>query len=104
MAFELALTPDSLADVAVDDFVAAAGAAGFAAVGLAAANATRDVTPVLERSGVRCHDVLALIVSDDCERTVAGAERIAEAAAAVGASWVLAVFLSTFSRGLADAV
>src|SRR4051812_36750270 len=104
MAVELALTPDSLADLATADFAAAAGEAGFTAVGLAASSATTAVVPVLERAGVRCHDVLALIVSDDIERTAAGAERIAEAASSVGAPWVLAVFLSPMSDELAAAV
>ena len=94
MSVELALTPDSLANMPAADFVSAAGEAGFAAVGLATRDATHDVAPVLDRVGVRCHDVLALLVSDDHDRTVAGAERIVEAASAVGARWVLAVFLS----------
>ena len=103
MPIELALTPDSLAEVANADFISAAGAAGFASVGLAATSATPEVVTLLERAGVRCLDVLALIVSDDRERTLDGAGRVAEAASVVGAPWVLAVFRSSDRETIARA-
>jgi sugar phosphate isomerase/epimerase len=103
VAIELALTPDSLADIAVAEFISAAGDAGFASVGLAATSATPAVVPLLERAGVRCLDVLALVVGDDRDRTLAAAERVAEAASAVGARWVLAVFRSSERETIAEA-
>jgi sugar phosphate isomerase/epimerase len=103
MPIELALTPDSLADVAVSEFISAAGHAGFASVGLATTSVTPEVVPLLDRAGVRCLDVLALIVSDDRDRTLAGAESVAEAASAVAAPWVLAVFRSSDRETIARA-
>ena len=43
-------------------------------------------------AGVRCHELLALVVGDDESATMASAEQLADRAHAVGAEWVLTVF------------
>ena len=43
-------------------------------------------------TGVRCHELLALVVSDDESATMASAELLADRAQTVGAEWVLTVF------------
>ena len=43
-------------------------------------------------TGVRCHELLALVVSDDESATMASAELLADRAETIGAEWVLTVF------------
>ena len=43
-------------------------------------------------AGVRCHELLAFIVSDDESATIASAEQLADQARTIGAEWVLTVF------------
>ncbi|MDT3443315.1 sugar phosphate isomerase/epimerase [Pseudofrankia sp. BMG5.37] len=92
MAVEIALTPDSRWDIDVPGLAAAAAGAGFTSVGMAAGNATAAAAKTLDAAGLRCHEVLALLVSEDAEETLAQAARLAEAAAVLGARWVLAGF------------
>jgi 3-hydroxyisobutyrate dehydrogenase len=89
---ELALTPDGRWDITTDDLVIAARDAGFAALGLSAARAGLDARRALSDAGLRCHELLALLVTDDEPETVAAAEQLAEGAVALGADWVLTVF------------
>ncbi|CAI7977736.1 MULTISPECIES: sugar phosphate isomerase/epimerase [unclassified Parafrankia] len=89
---QLALTPDSRWDVDTAGLVAAAAGAGFGSVGLAEANADAAGAAVLAAAGLRCHEILALIVTDDEQATIDQARRVAKAAAAVNARWVLTGF------------
>jgi sugar phosphate isomerase/epimerase len=41
---------------------------------------------------LRCHEVLALLLTDDVQTTVASAEHLATQAEVIGAAWVLTVF------------
>jgi methylmalonyl-CoA mutase cobalamin-binding subunit len=41
---------------------------------------------------VRCHELLALVVSDDESATMTSAEQLADRAQTIGAEWVLTVF------------
>ncbi|WP_029433918.1 sugar phosphate isomerase/epimerase [Blastococcus sp. URHD0036] len=91
MPVELALTPDNRWSAGVPEVAAAAAAAGFTAVGLSADQVETAGPEVLSEAGIRCHDVLALMVSRNEERTLDSARRLAEAAAVVGARWVLTV-------------
>jgi sugar phosphate isomerase/epimerase len=92
VTIELALTPDSSWEIGAPALVEAAQQAGFAAVGLLATQAGKDGATALGRFGIRCHELLALVLTDDERITLSSAERLAAAAAEVGAQWVLTVF------------
>src|SRR5260370_34077897 len=62
------------------------GAAGACAAALAA-------------GGLRCHELLALVLSDEEEATLRGARELAEAAALVSARWVLTTCAVPLSPG-----
>ena len=94
MAIELGLTPDSRWDIDTPGLVSAAAGAGFSAVGMTGPRADADGAALLAASGLRCHEILALVVSPDEESTLGQAQRLAEAAAAVRARWVLTTFLA----------
>lgn len=84
MPVRLALTPDTRRTDDVAALVDAARAAGFAALGLSAAQ--------VPGAGMPCHELLALVVGDDERATLTATAELAEAASVVGAEWVLAVF------------
>jgi len=92
MGIELALTPDGRWEIDARGLLEAAHEAGFSAVGLAAGRADHNAVAAYAATGLRCHELLALVLSDDGEATLSAAERLAEAAAVVGAEWVLTVF------------
>ncbi len=89
---QLALTPDGRWDFATADLVSAASAAGFAAVGVNADRVDDAAVEAYTAAGVRCHELLALVVSDDESATMASAELLADRAQTIGAEWVLTVF------------
>jgi sugar phosphate isomerase/epimerase len=89
---QLALSPDGRWDFATADVVSAASAAGFAAVGVNADRVDDAAVAVYTAAGVRCHELLALVVSDDESATMASAELLAGRAQTMGAEWVLTVF------------
>jgi sugar phosphate isomerase/epimerase len=94
MSTELALTPDSRWDVTTSQLTEATAAAGFGALGLSVdrAMATDTTAAGLAAAGLRCHEILALAVSANAERTRSRAEKAAQAAGQAGAPWVLTVF------------
>lgn len=92
MTVEIALTPDSRWDIDVPGLAAAAAGAGFTSVGIAAARADADCAKTLAAAGLRCHELLALLVTEDEEATLRQAAELAQAAAIVGARWVLGAF------------
>ncbi|MBL7500185.1 sugar phosphate isomerase/epimerase [Frankia sp. CNm7] len=104
MAVEIALTPDSRREIDVPGLVGAAAGAGFTAVGLAAGRADAAGAKTLAAAGTRCHELLALLVGDDAEATLAQAGQLAEAAATVGARWVLAGFRAGLSAETAPVI
>jgi sugar phosphate isomerase/epimerase len=91
VSVELALTPDSRWGAHPADLVPAAAAAGFAAVGLGVEYARDGGADALAAGGLRCHELLALRVSRNEEKTLESAHRLAGAADAVRAEWVLTV-------------
>jgi sugar phosphate isomerase/epimerase len=95
---ELALTPDHHWGIPTADLVSEASAAGFDAVGINADRVDAAATQAYTAAGVRCHEVLALVFSDDETATTAAAEHLAEAAEVVGAAWVLTVFTTPPTR------
>ena len=97
MSVELGLTPDGRWDTDVASLVGAAGDAGFSAVGMAGRRADAACAAALAAGGLRCHELLALVVTADPEATLTRARRLAEAAAAVNARWVLTTFAAPLS-------
>ena len=89
MSIELALTPDPRWTATAEDVASAAATAGFGAVGLGPNQAHPAAGAALAQAGVRCHELLALIITKDEQRTLAEAERLAQLAEQVGAQWVL---------------
>lgn len=100
MAVKLGLTPDTQWDAGFDDVIAAARVGGFAGLGCPAAHASPNTQRAYESVGLTCHELLALVITDHAEKTLAYAERLAEAAAAMSAPWVNTVFMA---RPTADA-
>jgi len=91
MRVELGLTPDSRWGIDTAGLVAAARGAGFSALGISAPRADAACAAALAAGGVRCHELLALMVGADAEATERRAGELAAAAVAVRASWVLTV-------------
>ena len=89
---QLALTPDGRWDFATVELVSAASAAGFTAVGVNADRVDDAAVEAYTAAGVRCHELLAFVVSDDESATMTSAEQLADRAQSVGAEWVLTVF------------
>lgn len=92
MTVDLAITPDGRWNATPTQLVAASAAAGFSALGVAADRIDDSVVAAYRASGLRCHEVLALLLGDDEEATLAAAHRLAEAADAIRAEWVLTIF------------
>lgn len=102
MTVELALTTDSRWTAGTAELAAAAGAAGFGGIGLGTDRlSVPGVAGDLAAAGVRCTEVMALMVSRNEERTLASARQVAAAAAAVSAPWVLTVPAAPPSAGSA---
>jgi sugar phosphate isomerase/epimerase len=104
MTIELALTPDGRWQIDGRGLVAAAHEAGFCAVGLPKDLATPEAASAYATTGLRCHELLALVLSDDGSETLSSAAGLAEAAAVVGAEWVLTVFRTGLNSQTADLI
>ena len=94
---QLALTPDGRWDFATAELLSAASAAGFTAVGINADRVDDAAVEAYTAVGVRCHELLALVVSGDESATMTSAEQLAERAQSVGAEWVLTVLTAKVS-------
>ncbi len=92
MNIELGLTPDGRWEIGTPELLGAVRDAGFSAVGLSVGRADRAAHEACSSMGLRCHELLALLVADDEDATTANAAQLAEAAAIVRAEWVLTVF------------
>ena len=97
MSVELAFTPDIRWDVDLQHLALATRQAGFGAVGLKAEQVDIDTRSLLASAGLRCHELLAHVVSADEASTLSSAERMAQAADAVRAQWVLTVLRTGLS-------
>jgi sugar phosphate isomerase/epimerase len=93
----LAITPDGRWDVGTAELIAATAAAGFDALGIIAERAGADAAAAYRAAGLGCHELLALLLGDDESEALRAAERLADAAAAMGATWVLTAFLAPLS-------
>jgi sugar phosphate isomerase/epimerase len=94
---ELAITPDARWEAETADLVVAAAQVGFGALGIGMQRADAAARDAYRAAGLRCHEMLALVLSEDEPETIATAERLAEAAAAMDADWVLTIFRSPLS-------
>ncbi len=92
MTIDLAISPDSRWAVEPLDLIAECSAAGFAALGVAADRVDGAVVDAYRASGLRCHEVLGVLLSGDEEATISAAEKVAAAAGTIGAEWVLTIF------------
>jgi sugar phosphate isomerase/epimerase len=88
----LAVTPDSRWEIAIPDLVKAVGAAGFVGLGCPGGRASFETRVAYDNAGMTCHEVKALVISDDAERTVASAAQLCDAAETMSALWVNTVF------------
>jgi sugar phosphate isomerase/epimerase len=91
-SMELALTPDSRWGLDAPALAGVAKRAGFAAVGLGVPLADEAAAAALAANGVRCHELLALVLGRDDDANLRQAQALAAAADAVGAEWVLTTF------------
>lgn len=92
MPVELGLTPDNRWDIDVAALVEAAGSAGFEALGLLGSRADESAALAYRSRGLRCHELMALLVTEEPDATTSAAESLAAAAATMGAPWVNTVF------------
>lgn len=98
MSVELGLTCDRRWQVDLGTMVDAANEAGFSSVGIGAELVDERAVTELSSRGQRCHELMALVVSDNAPATIASAGRLAEKAASVGAPWVVTVFAAAMSN------
>jgi sugar phosphate isomerase/epimerase len=104
MTIEFALTPDGRWGLRVSALASLARETGFSAVGLSFAQADADAAVSLAANGVRCHELLALTLGRDEEANLRHAQKLAEAAHAVRAEWVLTTFGAPLTRTSARAI
>ncbi len=100
----LGLTPDGRWDVEVPSLVESARRAGFSTLGLSAGRVDAQARAAYEAAGLRCHELLALVFSDDEAATISRTAQLAEAAATIGAQWVLTTFQSGLTADTAGLV
>lgn len=91
---ELALTPDTRWTNTVDDLVSMTAASGFTGLGMTGARITAETPAMFEAAGIRCHEVMALLITDNDEVTMKWAERLAYSAALIRSPWITTVFVA----------
>ncbi len=104
MTVELALTPDSRWNIEMPDLVDAVQSAGFSSLGILGSRVDVDAPAVFSAAGLRCHEIMALAITKNSERTEAMAEQLAAAAAAMDAPWVNTVFVTPLTADVAKLV
>jgi len=104
MTIELALTPDSRWGLDALALATIAREAGFSAVGLGVPQANEAAAASLAANGVRCHELLALVLGRDEEANLRSAHELAEAADAVRAEWVLTTFRAPLTSDSAPGI
>lgn len=104
MTIDLAITPDARWTAETADLIAASSAAGFAALGVRSDLIDPATVDAYRANGLRCHEVLALLLSGDEAATVSSAEQLAEAAATIGAEWVLTIFREALNTRTATVI
>jgi sugar phosphate isomerase/epimerase len=102
MGVELGLAPDDRWAIERDALMSVTADAGFAALGMYRRWVDTTARDALASHGLRCDEMVALIVRDDVDRTFLRAQQLAAAAAEVGARWVLTVFDATPTPEIVD--
>jgi sugar phosphate isomerase/epimerase len=100
----LGLTPDGAWSASLDEVVEAASAAGFDALGIGGDAAGPEAREAWAAAGLACEEVLALVVTEDAPAVLAQAERLAAAAEAMGAHFVLSVYAAPLSATTAPTI
>ena len=98
MPVELGLTADRRWGVDVKEVAEAASRAGFSGIGIGAERVDDQTKADLNRRGLRCHELMALIVSDNAAATLSSAQQLASKASVLGAPWVVTVFAATMNQ------
>lgn len=98
MNVEIGLTSDRRWQVELHNLAKATKDAGFTSLGIGAESVDRDSGVTIRNAGLQCHEVMALVISDNQPATLASAERVAMSAAAVDAAWVVTVFAAKMDR------
>ena len=98
MSIELGLTADSRWKLGLSDLVEPVKQAGFTSLGVSAASVYPGSAVEVRNAGLRCRELMALVISNNEPATLASAERIAESVAEVEAEWVVTVFAGNVDR------
>lgn len=98
MSIELGLTSDGRWGLGVSELVGPVKEAGFTSLGVAADSVGPGSGLEVRNAGLRCHELMALTVSNNEPATLASAEQLAEKATEVGAEWVVTVFATNMDR------
>jgi sugar phosphate isomerase/epimerase len=94
---QIALTPDNRRDDELPDLVEATAEAGFTSLGISGSRAAAHARYVYDGAGLGCHEIMALVITDDAERTLAHATRMAAAAEVMRAPWINTAFQARLS-------
>jgi sugar phosphate isomerase/epimerase len=92
MAVSIGLTADGHWKAGITELANAASVAGFSAIGIGIPSVTATTLAELQTAGLRCHELMALTITGNHEKTLSYAEKLAEAAATVKAEWVMTGF------------
>ena len=95
---QLGLTSDRRWGVDVCELADAASEAGFSSVGIGAEQVQDQTKAQLDSRGLRGHELMALIVSNNAPATLSSAEELASKAALLGAPWVVTVFTAKMNQ------
>lgn len=98
MTIALGLTCDRRWTADTDQLASTARAAGFQSLGLGAEHIDKESAAQLRANKLLCHEVMALVVSNNQPATTRSAEQLGAKAAAIGAPWVLTVFAATMNQ------
>jgi sugar phosphate isomerase/epimerase len=104
MAVNLALTPDTRWEIGLADLAQQTRAAGFTALGCPATRAGGEARQAYDAAGLRCHELMALVVTESADGTIAYAARLAHAAETMRAPWITTVFQAPLTDATAEAV
>ena len=88
---DLGLTPDTRRKTDAASLVEAACAAGFTMLGTTSLLVTPEAPGLFARTGLGCHELLGLVVTE-VDATLGWAAQLADQAAAMGATWVNTTF------------
>lgn len=98
MSVELGLTSDGRWRLGVSELVGPVKEAGFTSLGVSADSVDPGSALEVRNAGLRCHELMALTISNNQPATLASAERLAEKAAEAEAEWVVTVFAAKMDR------